>query len=186
MYDQNLSFIGGRYQFYNAKYQKYWKTDARIVLAATVLVISALQYSSQYLSYHQVQLPGHKPLTHQMQELDYTRSFRISSDVQHRIASYYHGLCHRNISGIDVPLWDEAMDKVRDGWQRKGCVRFKMQWRLSACVRCNCVGVSFKMTSHSLNGLYRCHFSQWEHCPHYVSADINLLVMANNFFISFL
>ena len=51
---KNFSLTGGRYQFYNVKYQKYWKTDARIVLAATVLVITALQYSSQYLSYHQV------------------------------------------------------------------------------------------------------------------------------------
>ena len=41
------------YQYYYSQYEKYWRTDARMVVAGFLAVVSLIQYASKQATYQQ-------------------------------------------------------------------------------------------------------------------------------------
>ncbi len=42
------------YQYYYSRYEKYWRTDARMVVAGFLAAVSLIQYASKHAAYQQV------------------------------------------------------------------------------------------------------------------------------------
>ena len=44
------------YQYYYSQYEKYWRTDARMVVAGFLAVVSLIQYASKQAAYRQARM----------------------------------------------------------------------------------------------------------------------------------